>query len=134
MTTCARDGCDNIVSGRRKWCSEPCRKSQYAGTCVGCGEPTNGSGGRVAHPRCNTCARAAIVASGQRADMVRGEARRQAIARMVRDGRKNREIAEEVGTTVKTVSEEIARMRRAGWDLPYRPGYGPTGRRCVTSL
>lgn len=40
----------------RKWCSDRCRKSQYAQPCVDCGGPTkDGSGGRVAEPRCVPC-------------------------------------------------------------------------------
>lgn len=39
----------------REWCSERCRKAQYAGTCVDCGAPTSGSEGRRAEPRCPPC-------------------------------------------------------------------------------
>lgn len=104
MNTCAREDCDNPVSGRRKWCSEPCRKSQYASVCVDCGAPTSGSDGRRAEPRCRSCTRKSSVARGDRADMVRAMAKRQMIVRMVGEGRSNREIATELGTTVKTIS------------------------------
>lgn len=45
--------------GKRVWCSEKCRKTKYAGTCIDCGGPTNGTAnGRERAPeRCNTCAR-----------------------------------------------------------------------------
>jgi hypothetical protein len=41
----------------RKWCSERCRKAQYAGRCVDCGAATNGSNGRgpSAPKRCSAC-------------------------------------------------------------------------------
>ncbi len=44
----------------RKWCSERCRKSQYAGRCVDCGKATNGSDGRGrrAPTRCQDCSSA----------------------------------------------------------------------------
>lgn len=62
MTVCA--GCPtelppNKAPGRaRKWCSERCRKGQYAGYCVDCGAATNGSDGRGhrASTRCQSCA------------------------------------------------------------------------------
>jgi hypothetical protein len=41
----------------RKWCSERCRKSQYAGECENCGAPTDGSYGRAKAPKlCKGCA------------------------------------------------------------------------------
>lgn len=42
---------------QRKWCSERCRKAQYAGVCVDCGAPTSGSNGRgpAAPQRCASC-------------------------------------------------------------------------------
>ena len=43
----------------RKWCSERCRKSQYAGQCVDCGRLTNGyDGPGKASERCVPCAQA----------------------------------------------------------------------------
>ena len=65
MATCA--GCPAELppakpgGGReRKWCSERCRKSQYAGRCVDCGAATNGSEGRGkrASTRCQDCSHA----------------------------------------------------------------------------
>lgn len=44
------------AKGRRRFCSERCRKAQYAGTCTDCGNPTSGSEGRRAEPRCPSCA------------------------------------------------------------------------------
>lgn len=40
-------------------------------------------------------------------------------------GLSQREIAEDLGTTVASVSVKVAQMRKAGWDLPRR---GPGGR------
>jgi hypothetical protein len=41
---------------RRKWCSERCRKSQYAGTCDTCGGPTDGTTpSRGVATRCAVC-------------------------------------------------------------------------------
>ncbi len=40
----------------RKWCSERCRKGQYAGECIDCGAPTNGyAGPGQAAERCPSC-------------------------------------------------------------------------------
>lgn len=57
MATCA--GCQaELPPSKRKWCSERCRKSQYAGQCLNCGKATNGSDGRGkrASTRCQECA------------------------------------------------------------------------------
>jgi hypothetical protein len=41
---------------RRVWCSDRCRKGQYAGACVDCGAPTNGyDGPGKASERCRAC-------------------------------------------------------------------------------
>jgi|GEM_PF-824212 len=44
--------------GRRKWCSEKCRReTSYGGTCEDCGAPTNGNDGPgTAAKRCAECA------------------------------------------------------------------------------
>lgn len=41
----------------RKWCSEPCRKSQYSRPCEKCGDPMTGSNGHGPHaPKvCRSC-------------------------------------------------------------------------------
>jgi hypothetical protein len=59
--TCA--GCEKTIvpngphDHRRKWCSSRCRKAQYAGTCVDCGGPTDGTNpGRGMPTRCGACA------------------------------------------------------------------------------
>lgn len=48
------------------------------------------------------------------------EARRARIAEMWADGHSMAEIAEDIGTTRNALSGEMVRMRRAGWDLPFR--------------
>lgn len=62
MSICAAHGCTNELEpnrapGReRKWCSDKCRRAQYAQPCVDCGTLTkNGSDGRVPVPRCVAC-------------------------------------------------------------------------------
>lgn len=62
MSTCANPECAAPLAPSRgnrprKWCSEACRRTQYAGTCVDCGGPTDGSEGRARAPeRCASCA------------------------------------------------------------------------------
>lgn len=106
---------------QQKWCSERCRKAQYAGVCVDCGAPTNGSNGRGerAAKRCKSCA--SIVAGERVAQHVRAQAepRRQVIARMWREGATAKQIAEAIGSTPESVSVTVVRMRAAGVDLPY---------------
>jgi hypothetical protein len=61
MSLCV--GCDTPLpleprrpGRRRKWCSDRCRKGQYAGECVDCGAPTNGHDGPgKASTRCAPC-------------------------------------------------------------------------------
>jgi hypothetical protein len=68
-------GCGTSIprprTGRRKWCSEKCRRQTlYAGTCLSCGGPTDGSNGRGKAPlECRACApwsAAQIIAAVQR--------------------------------------------------------------------
>lgn len=53
--------------------------------------------------------------------------RRERIFEMWAQGLKQREIAEALGTTRPTISTDMARMRRDGWDLPYRNNWTPEG-------
>lgn len=60
MSTCQGCGAELLPSGGnrpRKWCSERCRRrTLYAGTCIDCGGPTDGSNGRARAPeRCAGC-------------------------------------------------------------------------------
>ena len=64
MATRSCPGCGADLTGshgRRKWCSEKCRKAVcYAGECETCGAPTDGSNGRDKAPKhCSMCAPAA---------------------------------------------------------------------------
>ena len=55
---CGTTGMQTAQAPRRKWCSDRCRKQTlYAGTCIDCGAPTNGSDGRGpnAAKRCIPC-------------------------------------------------------------------------------
>jgi hypothetical protein len=54
---CTNELAPNRAPGRpRKWCSDRCRKrTLYAQPCVDCGEPTDGSQGFQAEPRCLRC-------------------------------------------------------------------------------
>ena len=47
----------SVHARKAKWCSDRCRKQQYAGKCVDCNGPTNGYNGRSnAGERCRACA------------------------------------------------------------------------------
>jgi hypothetical protein len=103
----------------RKWCSDRCRKTQYAMPCVDCGTATNGSWGRGprAPQRCHACAGfvAARVANREQRD----EHYRK-VERLWKAGMTTMEIAGEMDTTKPTISCWLHRMRRDGWDVPYR--------------
>ncbi len=57
--------------------------------------------------------------------------RRERIAEMHAAGSPLVTIAAFAGVTRGALGVEIAQMRRDGWDVPYRSGYGPTGRRAA---
>lgn len=68
MTETLCEGCETPIAqprfGRRKWCSDRCRKATlYGGTCIDCGARTDGSNGPGGAPeRCIVCAgRARVV-------------------------------------------------------------------------
>lgn len=119
------------VNTVQDWVKDPnlarsrARKESYAAPCVDCDAPTSGSEGRREEPRCGPCAHRHIIASGERADMVRRVAKCQRIVALWHDGRTIRQIAAALDTTPGTIGVEITRMRREGWDVPYRHrGYG----------
>ena len=103
----------------RKWCSETCRKSQYAGVCLDCGAPTSGSDGRGprASKRCSGCA--GFVAARAALREQRDEYYRE-VERLWKAGMTTMEIASEMDTTVLTIGTRLHRMRRDGWDVPFR--------------
>ena len=59
-------------------------------------------------------------AFGRGHQLAAAAARRAAIAQLFREGRSAHYIAQAIGSTRNAVHVEIHRMRRAGWDLPYR--------------
>lgn len=50
-------------------------------------------------------------------------ARMRIVQILWKDGHSHREIALLIGTTRGTIQATISRMRRDGWDMPYRDGY-----------
>jgi hypothetical protein len=76
----------------------------YRGTCVDCGDPTR----RSTTERCIPC------------EIVRRQARFPEIMRRWEAGESIREIAAAMGTTKNSLGVTIVRMRKAGWELPYR--------------
>lgn len=113
-----------VSHGRpRKWCSDRCRKTQYAGRCIDCGATLSGSNGRGEHAskRCLSCSgrvQAGIAAERQRA---LARPRWDEIAARYRAGATLSAISEEFGLWGPAHAGQILyRMRRAGYDLPHR--------------
>lgn len=121
---CLRPGCENPIEqpqsgGRRKWCSERCRKRQYDGECIDCGARVDGTSPGSKGGRCLPCGHAAI----DRASIPRNvaaRARRELVVERWARGDSLLMIAEEFGFTRGYVAVEICRMRGLGYDLPYR--------------
>lgn len=99
---------------RRQWCSERCRKAQYAASCEECGGPTSGSEGRREHPLCTACA-GRRGGEGMKAKV---KQRRDQMAAMYLAGATYGEMSAFLGW--KEVGGELIRMRAAGYDLPHR--------------
>jgi hypothetical protein len=118
MATC--QGCgvalpaQQYVGRHRKWCSERCRKATlYAGRCIDCGGPTNGSNGRGPHApvRCGDCntRRAAERTISQ------AEPRYEQIIQLRARGLRDVDIAKAVGYTHPgSVSATVLRLRKRG--------------------
>ncbi len=109
------------------WLTDPdgsalrARKDSYAGVCVECGGWVSGHAGRNGRSlRCTTCGSCLGGVRGGRTVAARALPRRERIAVLYRQGMPLAEIAREVGTTVDSLGVTLVRMRRAGWDLPYR--------------
>lgn len=103
----------------RKFCSERCRKAQYAEPCVDCGRPHTG---RASHPGQRYC-----VECGKRhaaeASTERARPQRELIERMWREGASSAAICAAIGSRVAAPSAYIANLRARGYDLPVRnPG------------
>jgi DNA-binding NarL/FixJ family response regulator len=154
--------------GKRKWCSEACRRAQYGGTCEDCGAPTAGGNGRAKAPKkCAECSVreqtkternekilemweqgvpiAEIAAdlgetygtinawvdserrlrnrpvSMRRLSPKQTRARWPRIAKRIREGRTNAEIAAEVGAaSPSSLAQIIKYARECGYPMPYR--------------
>jgi hypothetical protein len=123
MTERVCNGCGGslpTMHGNRKFCSEHCRRKQYAGKCIDCGVATNGHDGPgKASDRCVTCANRHIIDIG-RADMARARAKRERVQRLWAEGLLMREIAAEMGWSMGYLACEMNRMRKAGYDMPHR--------------
>lgn len=87
---------------KRRWDRE-----HYRGTCP-CGNRTI----RPQHGYCGPCS--------HEMTSVGGAMRRERIHAMWHEGLSLREIAERMGTTLNSIGVTIDRMRRTGWDMPYR--------------
>lgn len=121
MSTCA--GCGTSIPPSRggpprKWCSERCRKGQYAEPCERCGAPHGGRANRAGGQRpqryCHSCA---LIVSGE-TSRAKHLPRRELIERLWREGDTARQICEKVG--VPYYKPAIAKWRERGYDLPHR--------------
>lgn len=108
MRTCKGCGVElppKTWQGRdRMWCSERCRKSQYAGACVECGGPTDGTvpgryPGRGAPERCRTCTE------------LRNLERNEEIIKLWEDGWVELDIADKLGLRAAQVRGTISHAR-----------------------
>lgn len=109
---------DQPRCGRRKWCSERCRKSQYAGSCIDCGAPTNGTaGGHKRTPeRCVECGKRHSAEVAAEFSVLY----REMVEEMWAEGMTCREIADALGWKTKNVGTHISVMRARGYNLPHR--------------
>lgn len=94
-------------NAKNRHCSERCRRAQYGGTCLDCGESTYGGAGRDAAPtRCDRCHKA------------RNAERNERIYAAWNEGEPGWYIAEREGMTETDVLNLIDRARRRyGRDL-----------------
>lgn len=111
------------VRGRpRIYCSARCRKAQYSTPCTQCGAPTSGSEGRRPDAICVPCA----AELGRRVRTENSRRRRGLIATRWAEGATLKMIAAEFGMTgPQAVGAELAAMRAAGWEVPYRHAWSP---------
>lgn len=105
--TCPGCGADLTGEhGRRKWCSEACRKSQYAGACRDCGQATYGGRGRAAAAeQCDWCFRK------------RNDERNRRLVEMWEGGATAKEIGEVLDMSESAVGTWIDRERGRGIPL-----------------
>lgn len=83
------------------------RRLDVRGSCVECGGPM-GINKKRRDGRCRKC----VVAQKEHNWRI--------VQRMWRDGASCQEIADALGWTVNHTNVQMTRMRKAGWDLPYR--------------
>lgn len=95
---------------RRKWCSERCRKRQYAKPCIDCGKPIDGTTPSRCGGRCTPCANKIP----READLMK----RWRIEELWADGHTTREICEAMG--LKYATSNVSNWRSRGYDLPHR--------------
>ena len=115
--TCERCGnpfTDTTTNARRRFCSENCRKRHQErttgrGVCAKCGGPT---ARKRAYRYCREC-RAQL-------ETDRVAARAEQIVAWWAEGRTLSQIGELLGWTQNHAHVEINRLRRAGYDLPFR--------------
>jgi hypothetical protein len=105
-----------------KWCSERCRKEQYAGRCIDCGARTSGSDGHGpnAPKRCVACAVPIIAAERARRQREEAEPERQRLVARFNDGVTLSALADEFGCSLEAIKGRIFHLRSQGYDLPYR--------------
>ena len=104
---------------QRKWCSERCRKEQYAKACSDCGTRIDGTSPGKSTGRCHPCASKAQDHS-QRPDVVKAREIRERIVTMWADGDKISEMARKLQINPDSLGVTMVNMRRYGYDLPYR--------------
>ena len=121
MTCCGTCGTPlpPIKHGARKWCSERCRKEQYAKACSDCGTRIDGTTPGKSKGRCHSCASKAKNYS-QRPQSVTARERGARIVAMWGNGDTMGEIARALQTTSGSLGVAMVRMRQDGYDLPYR--------------
>jgi hypothetical protein len=104
--------------GRRRFCSERCRKASYGGTCVDCGALTSGNNGREKAPRrCQECDNR-FHSERQQAHY---RAKNDKLAALYLSGMPLTSIAAEMGWAgAGSVAVQVNRLRSYGYDLPYR--------------
>lgn len=135
-TQCQAALCHNLLgpsykSGpSRKWCSNKCRKTKYAGTCVDCGATLSGCNGHGhnAPRRCHACAAAHRAVISGRASVALEMWRLRET-----EGLLNTAIAQRIGRTTYTVATELCRMRVLGFAVP-KATYQGAGKRTTTPI
>ena len=105
---------------RLKWCSDRCRKAQYAGACIDCGSPTHGGDGRNGKKvavRCRACSTVRTAAMSAE----RGRVTQSRVEELWAQGLTATRIAEILGWKMKNPGSHISMLRtERGYNLPHR--------------